>query len=206
MEDNNNRLNFKLITSELSSLDKKKVSNDLKFIQKMTANAHKFGCRVVISGGYANDGALGQITRSHGDIDLQVYGNQDDANALIKDIVGESSKNTETINLEDRGRETYYHVFKAKDNGFGADIYYVQVVTDPYSNEKIVLKSNGTQTEKQYFNTSIVTLDGVTFEAVNPDEGLKDITSKRENNYGIKEKHDQDIINLTMLLSQQKLH
>lgn len=204
MEDNRRQLNFNLVTSELSASDKEKILKDLGFIQKMTINAHKVGSRVIISGGYANDGALGQITRPHGDIDLQVYGTQEDANDLIKYLVEESSQNIGTLNLEDRGREMYYHTFKAKGNGLGVDIYYVQVVTDPFSNQKIVLKNDGTQNEEQYFNTSKVTLEGVTFEAINPDEGLKDITGKRESSYGIKEKHDQDIINLTKLLSQQK--
>jgi len=206
MEDKNKQLNFNLVTSELNASDKEKVLMDLSFIQKMTTNALKVGCRVIISGGYANDGALGQITRPHGDIDLQVYGTRDDANVLIKHIVQESSKNTGTLNLEDRGREMYYHTFKAKGNGLGTDIYYVQVVTDPFSNRKIVLKSDGTQNEEQYFNTSVVTLEAITFEAVKPEEGLEDITSKRERGYAIKGKHDQDIMNLTELLRQQKAH
>jgi len=206
MQDKNKQLGFNLVTSELSASDKEKILKDLSFIQKMTTNALKVGCRVVISGGYANDGALGQITRPHGDIDLQVYGTQENANVLTKHIVEESSKNTGVLNLENRGRETFYHTFKANGNGLGADIYYVQVVTDPFESQKIVLKSDGTQNEKQYFNTSKVTLEGVTFEAVNPDEGLEDITSKREGGYGIKGKHDQDIINLTELLRLQKAH
>lgn len=206
MEDKKKQLDFEIITTELSEKDREKILRDLKFIQKMTANANNVGCRVVISGGYANDGALGQITRPHGDIDLQVYGTKDDAINQIKLLVEESSEELGVLNLEDKGRETYYRTFKAKGSGIGADIYYVQVVTDPFDSQKIVLKSDGTQNEKQYFNTSEVTLEGVTFEAVNPDEGLRDITSKRENGYGTKEKHDQDIINLTRLLSQQKLH
>jgi hypothetical protein len=204
MEDKNKRLSLNLVTSELSASDKEKILTDLGFIQEIAANALKINCRVVVSGGYANDGALGQITRPHGDIDLQVYGIQDDANVLIKRIVEESSKNIEPLNLEDRGRETYYHAFKAKGKKLTADIYYVRVVTDPFSNQKIVLKNDGIQNEKQYFNTSKVALEGVAFEAVNPDEGLRDITGKREGGYGIKEKHDQDIINLRALISQQK--
>lgn len=204
MENSIRQLNFNLITSELSAPDREKILKDLRFIQKITINALEAGCRIIVSGGYANDGALGQITRAHGDIDLQVYGIQGDANILIKHLVEESSENIGILNLEDKGRELYYHTFKAKGNGLGADIYYVQVVTDPFSEQKIVLKSDGTHNEKQNFNTSKVALEGVTFEAVNPDEGLKDITGKRESGYGIKEKHDQDIINLTKLLSQQK--
>lgn len=200
----NKRLDFKLITTDLSASDKEKLRKDLNFINQMTVNAQSVGCRVVISGGYANDGALGQITRPHGDIDLQVYGKKDNATELIKQLVDESSKDIGNLNLTDKGRETYYHTFKANGNGLGADIYYVQVVTDPFSNQKIVLKSDGVQNELQYFNTSNVILEGITFEAVNPDEGLKDITSKRNRGFGIKNKHDQDIINLRELLRHKR--
>lgn len=163
MTDKKKQSSFHLVTSELNASDKQKIIKDLDFIQKITINALKVGCRVIISGGYANDGALGQITRPHGDTDLQVYGTENDSITLIKNIVEESSVNIKAFNLEDRGRQTYYHTFKASGEGFGADIYYVQVVTDPSSNQKIVLKSDGTENEKQYFNTSKVTLEGVTF-------------------------------------------
>lgn len=184
--------------TELSPLVWDKVGKDLKFIDLITQDAKGYGYRVVISGGYSVDGNLGRVTRPHNDIDIEVYGTEEDP-WIIRELVETISQEKDYSDLEliDKGRQEFYHTFFVEGNGLGADIYYVQLVGDPFAETKIVVKKDGTTTSRHSFNTGQVMLEGIAFEVVGPREQLDDILKKAEI---LKPKHQQDIENLKILL------
>lgn len=185
----------------ISKEQRLKIGNDLSFINLITSQAKERGYRVVVSGGYSIDGNLGQITRPHNDIDIQIYG-QSEQPRIIRDLM-ETVKQQEAfsrIELRDKGRQEFYHAFFAEGNGLGADIYYVQVTGNPFDSTKVVVKNNGSLTSEHSFNTAPVTLEGVSFEAVNPQEQLEDILKKRARGDRLKPEHDQDLQNLQRIL------
>lgn len=183
--------------TELSPLDWDKVGKDLKFIDLITQDAKGFGYRVVISGGYAVDGNLGRITRPHNDIDIEIYGVEEDP-WIIRDLVEAITQERDysELKLIDKGRQEFYHSFFVEGNGLGADIYYVQVISDPFAETKIVVKKDGSTTSEHSFNTRQVVLEGTVFEAVEPKEQMDDILTKAEKAESIQPKHKQDIDNL----------
>jgi len=183
------------ITQSLSDVQKAKIYNDLVIIDRITTIGKQMGIRVVIGGGYAVDGALGQITRSHDDIDIQFYSK----NELTMDEVAKFLARS----VQDKGREEYYHVFRVEDGDFIADIYALCVDSDPFGNEKIIMKRDGSKSEVQKFATKIVILDGVSFEAQDASVELEDKLYKRNIRHDpVYQKHDQDIVNLQKLLAK----
>lgn len=191
-----------LKTTELSPLNWDKVAKDLRFIDLITQNAGASGYRVVISGGYAVDGNLGVITRPHNDIDIEVYGTEGDP-WIIRDLVDRISqqKDYSGLKLKDKGRQEFYHAFFAKGSGFGADIYYVQTVGNPFAERKVVVKKDGSRTPEHPFNTRRVVLERTIFEVVNPKEQLEDILKKAEKTGVVRPEHKQDVENLRALTS-----
>lgn len=189
--------------TELSPKDWEKVRKDLDFIGLMTNCAKSLGCRVVISGGYSVDGNMGRITRPHNDIDIEVYGTNQQpqiVHKLVEDIVQQDPFSE--LKLEDKGRQEYYHSFFVEGNGLGADIYYVCVTENPFAETKVVIKKDGTLTPEHSFNTRWVVLNDIAFEVVGPKEQLDDILKKRQKAGNLKSKHEQDIENLRTLLSK----
>jgi len=202
INDNKEFLQSKLTASEVSEKDWKKIRNDLHFIERMTKLAKEKGCRLIVSGGYAVDGSLGRITRPHGDIDIQIYG-QDNGERLVNDFIAgvkESESTFSEVELKDKGRQQYYNVFFAEGNGLGSDIYYIQVTENPFGTEKHVVKKDGSHTERQTYDTVQVILEGVKFEAINPTSELIDKLYKRKIRGDVpKMKHDQDVENLKLI-------
>jgi len=187
-------------STELSQDNWSKVRKDLSFIDFVTTRAREEGFRVVISGGYSTDGNIGQITRPHNDIDIQVYGS-DSTPQIIQKLTDEVKEKGEfsELKLKDKGRQEYYHTLFIEGNGLGADIYYVRVTGNPFAMTKVVVKNDGSTTEEHAFNTNNVSLEGVCFEATTPEEQLNDIQEKRKRGYKVKPRHDQDIVNLELL-------
>jgi len=195
-------LNEQIKITEVGKSDWKKINSDLRFIQLINRFAEDDNLRVVISGGYANDGTLGQITRPHNDIDVQIYGNssnpQDVVENLTQAVMGDD--NYSGLEIKDKGRQEYYHSYFVEKEGLGADVYYIQVVGNPHDDEKQVVKSDGTYGEAHEFDTNTVSLEGVSFEAENPTSGLVDILYKRNiRGDKLKAKHEQDITNLRLI-------
>lgn len=196
----------RLLVTGLSHQEREKIQRDISFIGLITSAAKNAGCRVTISGGYAVDGALGQITRPHNDIDLEIYGNSStpsEAVGQILELIKVASPDFEDARLKDEGRQEFYHSFFAEKPGFGVDIYYVQTEGYPFSQTKRVVKQDGTLTEEQKFDTQTVSLEGVTFEAVRPAAELADKLFKRERGDPPKPGHDQDIANLKRIVETQ---
>jgi len=177
-----------------------KIKNDLRFIELISAYAKQADLRVIISGGYATDGNLGEVTRPHEDIDVQIYGNGDRAKSTVEDLVEKIAGEDESfsgLRIDDKGRQEYYHWIFTEKKGFGADIYYIQVADDPFADKKRVVRKDGTLTEAHEFDTGFVELEGVSYEAEKPEAILTDMLYKREvRGDELKEKHEQDITNL----------
>jgi hypothetical protein len=202
MQDNRKFLQSKLLTTQVGEKDRQKIRSDLHFIEELAKLANEKGYRLIVSGGYAVDGSLGRITRPHRDIDIQIYG-QGSSEQIVNELVAILKKD-EPIFLEvevrDKGHQEYYHAFFAEGNGLGADIYYIQVTGDPFSQEKFVVKKDGSHTERQTYDTVQVTLDGIAFEATNPTFELVDKLYKRYiRGDAPKEGHDQDMENLKLI-------
>ena len=88
----------------------------------------------------------------------------------------------------------------------GADIYYVQVKGDPFAEEKEVIKQDGTISTKHGYGTQTYTLEGVTFEGINPTSELADKIYKREYKKDpVKPNHTQDIENLKLITDPQEV-
>jgi hypothetical protein len=207
MEDKNVIMD-RIIVSEITEKDLQKIKKDLHFIELLSELAKGKGCRLVVSGGYAVDGSLGILTRPHGDIDVEIYGNSDNAglvNQLIETIQQTEPSFSDTT-LLDKERQDYYHSFGVKGKGFGVDIYYVQVTGNPFDSDKYVVKKDGTTTKRQEYGTVNVNLDGVAFEAVDPTSELVDKLYKRHiRGDEPKSKHDQDIDNLKLITDEKEV-
>lgn len=179
--------------------EREMISNQLHFIAQVTEINLKKGFRTVISGGYAVDGHLGEITRPHNDIDIQIYGKDVMTKALLEAICLDSLPSQHgKLDIEDRGRKEYYHQFFI--NGIGAEVYYLQVVTKPFSDTKIMVRSDGTYSDEHEYDTKMVYLNGVRFEAQSAVIELADKIFKREHRGDAKQaKHEQDIYNLKLI-------
>ncbi|OGM10868.1 hypothetical protein A2W13_00200 [Candidatus Woesebacteria bacterium RBG_16_36_11] len=188
-------------TTELNENQRIKVNKDLSFIDFITKKSKEYGYRTIISGGYSVDGNLGQITRPHNDIDIQIYGNKSDSQIIRKLIDEANDGEYLELNLKDKGEQLYYHSYFVEGNGLGADIYYIHVLENPFDKNKIVIKRDSTQTDKHPFNTRNVTLNGVSYEVISPHEQMKDILNKRDRGDKFKSEHNQDLANLELLLS-----
>lgn len=219
MEDNKEMTTKKLVTSEVTEKELEKIQRDLRFIGFVSKLAKEKNCRLIVSGGYAVDGSLGGITRLHGDIDIQIFGQSGESDRIVSELVAGAIKDESSLSdtvIHDKERQEFYHAFVAKQKGFGADIYYVQVKDDPFGVDKYVVKKDGTITERQEYETVEVTLEGVTFEAINPTIELVDKLYKREiRGDEPKTKHGQDIANLRLItdsnlveakLAEMKVH
>ena len=190
---------------EKTEIDWGKVGKDLRFIELATRLAKDLNCRVIIHGGYAVDGALGKITRPHNDIDVQIFGQGSNTAQAINGLINKISRQDPSfanLKMIDKGRKEFYHNFVFERPGFGADIYYIQVETNPFASEKVVIKNDGSKTEAQEWETRQVILEGVSFEAQSPEVELRDRLKKRGEGEPIKPKRDQDIANLQHLLGR----
>lgn len=184
---------------EITDEEREVISKHLHFIAQVTEINLKKGFRTIVSGGYAVDGHLGEITRPHSDIDIQIYGKDIMNKALLEAICIDSLPSQHgKLNIEDHGRKEYYHQFFI--NGIRAEVYYLQVVTKPFSDTKIIVRSDGTYSEEHEYDTKMVYLNGVRFEAQSAVIELADKIFKREHRGDAKQpKHDQDINNLKLI-------
>jgi hypothetical protein len=103
--------------------------------------------------------------------------------------------------IEDQGRVDYWHKFFI--NRIAAEICYIRVATKPFSDTKIVIRSDGKLSEEHDFDTQMIILNGVRFEAQSPVIELADKLYKRDHRGDKKlPKHDQDILNLQHITDQ----
>lgn len=192
-----------LIKQPLSAKQESRAKADLRLIDQLTKAARDNGMRVIISGGYAVDGFLGEITRYHNDIDIQIYGTEENAQHVIDKLLKIINPTIDQeATIEDKGRKEYYHnlVYHFKD--FILDTYYLRTQTSPLGKEKYIIKSDGKVDEQEFADPIYGKIDTVTFEIQSPDVELKDKIYKREVRGDPKRsEHEQDIINLKQKLA-----
>ena len=96
-------------------------------------------------------------------MDIQIYSKSDGGKTIITTLLQKIYKSH--VSVEDKGREEYYHVYRIEKDEFIAEFYCIQVVSDPFGKEKIVVKRDGSPSEPRKFTSHTVKLDGFTFEA-----------------------------------------
>lgn len=191
-----------LIKQKLTSEQENKSQDHLRIINLLTKTGRDNGFRIIISGGYAVDGFLGEITRFHNDIDIQIYGTEENAKKVIDGLlsrIGDFSKYA----AEDKRRKGYYHnlVYKLKD--LTLDIYYLQTKTSPLEKEKFIVKSDGSVDEQRFEEPVYGKIDNITFEIQDPLVEMKDKIYKREvRGDPQRQEHEQDIENLKLAFGQ----
>lgn len=171
---------------------------NLRIINFLTKAGRDNGLRIIIAGGYAVDGFLGEITRYHNDIDIQIYGTDGNTRKVIDGLLSKIG-NFVKYTIEDKGRKEYYYnlVYRFGDSTF--DIYYIQTKTNPLGKEKFIVKSDGSIDEQRFEEPVYGKIDDITFEIQDPLVEMKDKIYKREERCDPKRpEHDQDISNFTI--------
>lgn len=190
----------------LTSQEAEKVKNSIYLINLLQEAGKILGYRIVISGGYATDGALGKITRPHSDIDIQIYGKNNHAEEAVKILFRHLEQDDsfyKDLVIQDKGRKDFYHNFLIEKDWLGADIYYLQVKNDPLDENKVIIKSDGTFTEPHPYSKSKGKLDGIEFEIQEPLTEIVDKIYKRDyRGDEKKDKHAQDISNLETITNR----
>ena len=191
-----------MISKPLSAGEKAKTTKDLGLISRLVAAGQDVGMRIIVFGGYGVDGFLGQITRPHHDVDVQIYGIEEDGSAVIQKLL--VAAKFVSYEVEDKGKEDYYHNLVYTHEETVLDIYYLHTQSSPLGSEKYILKLDGTM-EKQVFDTPILGKIGVhTFEVQNPKVELEDKVHKRNvRGDQMRPEHDQDIENLQNYISSR---
>jgi hypothetical protein len=189
-----------IIKQKLTNEQEKKIKKALLLIEILTKNGRENDFRIIIQGGYAVDGFLGEITRNHSDIDIQIYGVEEDAKRAVKKLFEKCGINRGYI-TEDKGRNEYYYNYIYKFNDLNLDIYYLQTKTSPLEKEKFIIKSNGEVDEQEFKEPTYGKLGDITFEITDPLKEMKDKIYKREVRGDPKRpEHDQDLSNLKKAL------
>lgn len=193
---------MKIFKTPLNNTQKQKVKSDLSFLKKILNYSKQKGFRVVVSGGYGLDGILGEITRSHNDLDLIIYWNKKRAETVeqTKKFIIKIFPQAQ-INIKP---DIFYTEIDVNTKDFGANIYLVETINNPLKNINDIKKSDGKikkNTEKDFPLPVKAKLLGINFEAQNPETHLKDILLKRKR---LKKhpKHQQDIKNLREIVGK----
>jgi hypothetical protein len=185
-----------IIKQKLTNEQEKKIKKALLLIEILTKNGRENGFRIIIQGGYAVDGFLGEITRHHNDVDIGIYGIGENAKEIVGKLFEKCGIGGGRI-TEDRGRKEYYYNFIYKLGDLNLDIYYIQAKTSPLGKEKFIIKSNGEVDEQEFKEPTYGKLGDITFEITDPLKEMKDKIYKREVRGDPKRpEHDQDLSNL----------
>lgn len=186
-----------IISEEINN---SKIKSDISFIKKIILFAKQLKWRIVISGGYGLDGYLRTITRSHGDLDIILYGQEKrvQAGEEIRTFIETHIKDSViTINSED-----YYLEIDVHGHNFVGNIYYVQTVKNPYKDLNQVYKMDGTlviNSSEDFPPPQSGDLCGLVVEVQDQKAHLEDILRKRKSERSLP-KHDQDIQNIKSLI------
>ncbi len=181
------------------SINWSKTSTDLEFIKSFQVFTKSQGWRIVVSGGYGLDILLGQITRTHNDVDIIIYG-QDHREVILPKITNFLSSSIQRATLEIT-KNDFMVVIDLHSPGLGANIYYVQTSENPFTNLNKIIKQNGeaiTNTEKRFPGPVEGLLGDIHIDVQNPHTHLADILFKQRT-LTHKPTHDQDIANLRQI-------
>lgn len=194
-----------IITSQhsLHPTNMDKIVVDLNFIKAVQAVASDNHWRVVLSGGYGLDLQLGQITRSHGDVDLILY-----SQAQRSTFLATFTKVLQTLVLDPHievKEEEFFSDLSLKSKTVRGNLYLVQTALDPLLNIQQVVTLSGrvvTNTDERFPPPVRGKLDNLEIEVTNPNLHLADILNKRKVK-GQLAKHDSDILYLERLTDKR---
>lgn len=162
----------------VNNLDRK-TNNDLEFVRSLLDWCRDRHWRMVLYGGYGLDAYFGKMSRSHGDIDVVVYGqaSRREATRQLKSRIRSLRPNV-TIR---QSENLFQQELDAKGPGFYLNLYYVQTASNPFISLQLVVKSDG----ETVTNDSIAfpppekgELEGMTLEVQNQHAHLQDILQK----------------------------
>jgi len=197
---------MKIKKTELTLKETSKVKTDLEFLSKFLKKCRKEKLRVVVSGGYALDGILGEITRPHRDLDLVVYGKKD-RKTTAKILTRLVSEICPECGLIGEKENRFYSNLDFEKENFFLNLYFVETVNDPFGNINVIRLKTGkelTNSEKRFPSPMKAKLGGLFFESQNPNLSLADILFKRKKERKFK-KHVQDIYNLEQVTDKRKV-
>jgi hypothetical protein len=195
--------NPKIISKPKDEINWDKTKQDLDFIKSLKLFCDSLGWRIVISGGYGLDILLGQITRSHNDLDIIIYGQSPRKDVIVK--MKKYFSNLRKSSSLKISENEFMIDFDLNSPGFGSDIYYVEINNNPYINLNEVIKSNGEKvfnTPKRFPPPVIGKLNDLEIDVQNPNTHLADILFKQQSKPH-KLTHDQDIANLRLFADEE---
>lgn len=185
------------------TLNRHKIEYDLSVITQLGILARTYNWRMVVSGGYGLDAAIGQLTRNHNDLDVILYGKQPRVRAteLLHAACRSLLRVPELLIKE----EEFYLDCTVKSDIFVGNFYYVQTQNDPYLDLNTVIKKGGTvvvNTPSAFPPPVKGRLEGLEFEVQDQSAHQKDIMAKGGSNT---ERHTQDLANLSLLLASPNM-
>lgn len=181
--------------TKLTKNEKVKINSDLLILKKLLSLSKKHKFRLVVSGGFGLDGILQTITRPHNDLDVIIYGQANRAQT-IKIFSNFFKEQFEKPQISISQNQFLVDI-DINAPGFGANIYYVQIINNPFKNlNSIKLQSGKTHvnSEKRFPPPVPAKLNQLKFESQNPNLHLADILFKAKNKP--QTKHKQDVKNL----------
>ena len=191
-----------IISQPIRGIDWDKTKKDLDFIKSMWEFCQIQNWRIVVYGGYGIDILLGQITRTHNDVDVVIYGQssrelastsiQEFLTQLIKECTLKISENDFMVDID------------LNSPGLGANIYYVKTVGDPHANLSTIIKRSGekiTNSQKRFPPPISGKLNELEIDVQNPHSHLADILFKQRILVH-KPSHSQDIANLRLITDE----
>lgn len=122
-------------------IDWKKVISDLNSLDSFKSFAKNNNWRMVVSGGYSLDLFLHLTTRTHNDVDLIIYGQEDKINAIKKIGYYMHQKFDDAAFIAQN--EVLFTIFGVHSQKFGANIYFIETVEDPFKNHRKIKKPDG---------------------------------------------------------------
>ncbi len=183
------------------AINHQKIQSDMEFLKKFIDFARAQNWRVVVSGGYGLDGHLGLITRSHADLDVIIYG-QDNRHAAESNLKIYLTSQIREVQITVKQEPFYLELDLHADN-FVGNLYYVQTVLDPNVDLSQVKKSDGsfvTNSPDDFPPPIKGKLGDLTVEVQDQNAHLADILRRRGYDKSLS-KHDQDITNIQLHLS-----
>lgn len=179
-----------------------KTKRDLNLIRSLQQFSESNDWRMVVYGGYGLDILLGQITRTHNDVDVVIYGknSREDVRPKITTFLTNSIPNA-TLRISDND---FMVDIDLNSPGLGANIYYVQTAENPFTSLSTIILNNGksiTNSEKRFPPPVKGKLDEIVIDVQNPHTHLADILYKQRT-LAHKSSHDQDISNLRLITDE----
>lgn len=173
-----------------------KIGHDITILKNLRQFTYENNWRSVVSGGYGLDLFLSLTTRTHNDIDVVIYGQEDREEAIKK--LNRFIVNTISHPDSHASHETFYMELDVNAPGFGANLYFVETIEKPFVNYNIVKKFDGSvevNPESKSPRPRLGKMGKFEVEIQDQNAHLADIL-KKSSKSSPTSKYDQDIQNL----------